>query len=106
MADSKKDTLWHVSLSTKADKQANKMPKKVLDQLTKLLKSMEISGPIQKDWPHFSSLEKSKKLVPKDSYHCHIKRGRPTYVACWQEVDKKKKSIEVFYVGTHEGSPY
>ena len=90
MADSKKDTLWHVSLSTKADKQAKRMKKDVLDRLTKLLKSIEIKGPIQKEWPHFSSLEKSK-LVPKDSYHCHIKRGRPTYVACWQEVDKKKR---------------
>jgi hypothetical protein len=81
------------------------MPKKVLDQLTKLLKGMELSGPIQKSWPHFSALEKSK-LVPEDSYHCHIKRGRPTYVVCWQEVNKKTKSIEVFYVGTHEGAPY
>lgn len=105
MADSKKDALWDVSLSPKADKQAKKLSKDVLDRLTKLLKSIEIKGPIQKEWPHFSSLQKSR-LVPEGSYHCHIKRGRPTYVACWQEVDKKRKIIEVFYVGTHEGSPY
>jgi hypothetical protein len=105
MIDPKKKPVWNVSLSTKADKRVKKMPKNVLDRLTKLLKSIEISGPIQKDWPHFSSLEKSK-LVPEDSYHCHIKRGHPTYVACWQEVNKKTRTIEVFYVGTHEGSPY
>lgn len=105
MTDSKKNPLWYVSLSTKADKRVKKLPKKVIDSLIKLIKNIELSGPIQKSWPHFSALEKSK-LVPEDSYHCHIKRGRPTYVACWQEVNKKTKIIEVFYVGTHEGAPY
>lgn len=105
MADSQKNVLWNVSLSTKTGKQARKLPKNVLDSLVKLIKNMELGGPIQKSFPNFSSLDKSK-LIPKDSYHCHIKKGRPTYVACWQEVSEKTKRIEVFYVGTHEGAPY
>jgi hypothetical protein len=36
---------------------------------------------------------------------CHLKKGRPTYVACWT-VDKKNKVIEVYYAGTHEKAPY
>jgi hypothetical protein len=70
-----------------------------------LMKELESSGPIRKNWPHFNKLTKSKS-VPESSYHCHLKEGRPTYVACWRIVDKVRKIIEVYYVGTHENAPY
>lgn len=37
-------------------------------------------------------------------HHCHLRKGKPTYVACWAVTNENK--IEVFYVGTHEGAPY
>ena len=33
-------------------------------------------------------------------------KGKPTYVCCWEVIDKQKKIIEVNYVGTHEKAPY
>ena len=56
-------------------------------------------GPVRGDWPNFSKLG-------KNTYHCHLKKGKPTYVACWRMLDKSKKVIEVYYVGTHEKAPY
>lgn len=53
-----------------------------------------------KEWKNFSS------LTGNDSYHCHLKKGKPTYVACWRIVSKKEKIIEVYYVGTHQNTPY
>ena len=41
-----------------------------------------------------------------DKRHCHLQKGRPTYVCCWEVINKKRKIIEVYYVGTHEKAPY
>ena len=60
---------------------------------------MEESGPIRGNWPNFSKLEKS-------DYHCHLKKGKPTYVACWRMINKQIKLLEIYYVGTHEKAPY
>jgi hypothetical protein len=46
----------------------------------------------------------TKQLYEK--YHCHLKAGRPTYVACWELIDKKIRILEVYYVGTREKAPY
>ena len=42
----------------------------------------------------------------ENRHHCHIKKGRPTYVAVWEEMDGAIQLIEVTYVGTHEKAPY
>lgn len=48
---------------------------------------------------------KNLGLIKGQGYwHCHIKSGRPTYVACWKAI-LKTKIIEVFCVGTHEDAP-
>ncbi len=96
---------WDVSYSNKAKKEALKLPPKVKFQLDVLAKEMETQGPYRKDWPHYGPLGKGSK-VPENAYHCHVKSGKPTYVACWRIEDKKLKMIEIFYVGTHENSPY
>lgn len=64
-----------------------------------LIKEMELLGPTIGNWPNFSKLSKVE-------FHCHLKKGKPTYVACWEVVNKKIKLIEVCYVGTHEKAPY
>lgn len=38
--------------------------------------------------------------------HCHLTEGKPTYVYCWEVIDKNAKLIEVYYAGTHEKAPY
>jgi len=100
----KENPEWEVTLSTSATKMEKKMPVKIRDLLVALIGDIEEIGPIQNDWPNYSKLEKTKR-VPENSFHCHLKKGRPTYVACWQK-SKIEKKIEVFYVGTHENAPY
>jgi hypothetical protein len=94
---------WTVTYSNPAGKQYRKLPEKMQAIITRLKKEIEITGPIRKNWAHFSGL--SGKNLPKNSYHCHLNAGRPTYVACWS-FEKKIKSVEIFYVGTHENAPY
>ena len=51
------------------------------------------------DWPDFSALSNNR-------YHCHLKKGHPTYVAIWEVRSKEIRLIEVTYAGTHEKAPY
>jgi len=90
---------WQIEYSTKARKQVKKLTGSIQDAILALVMDIESGGPVRGDWPNFSKLG-------RDKYHCHLKKGRPTYVACWKLIDKKKKQIEVYYVGTHEKAPY
>jgi hypothetical protein len=54
---------------------------------------------VRGDWPNYSKLAGGR-------HHCHLKKGKPTYVAVWEVLDKDIKLIEVQYVGTHEKAPY
>jgi len=90
---------WQVDFNSRSKKQRDKLPEKIRSILDRLAKQMEVSGPIRRDWKNFSKLT-------GDNYHCHLKKGRPTYVACWKVVDKKIQIIEVYYAGTHENAPY
>lgn len=99
---------WQVDLSRDAKKQYKKLAasglKKpsILDVIDALVLDLESKGPNLSDWPHYGIIHKSKK---ESYYHCHLRQGRPTYVACW-EADEQAKKIEVFYVGSHEDAPY
>jgi len=90
--------IWEVQLSNKTKKNLKKLPKEIVDLLSLLRRELKESGPIRGNWKNYS------KLGP-NLHHCHLKKGRPTYVACWKE-DKDKILIEVYYVGTHEKAPY
>lgn len=99
------ETAWEVFLSTQVVKLVRKFQKekpKIYATVFALVKDLEIHGPILKWWLNFGLLHKSKR-VANQSYHCHICRGKPTYVACWKV---NGKQIEVYYVGTHENAPY
>ena len=99
------DRNWMVDFSTKAKGAAERLKKdkpKARERLLTLVREIERDGPIRKNWPNFGSI----KGAENDSYHCHFKKGRPVYVACWGIADKKTKRIEVYYVGTHEHAPY
>lgn len=93
---------WSVQFTAHAAKASAKLPVPVRATLAALVTELEVCGPalFGKGWRHFGKLGGRK-----DEYHCHLKAGRPTYVACWRLV-AASRSIEVHYVGTHEGAPY
>jgi mRNA-degrading endonuclease RelE of RelBE toxin-antitoxin system len=90
---------WTVRIHKQVDKQAARLPRTVLDRLLLLVEEISHAGPVRGNWPHYSKLGDGR-------HHCHLKRGRPTYVAVWEERDREIKLIEVVYAGTHEKAPY
>lgn len=64
-----------------------------------LVQEIQQTGPVRGSWKNYSKLGKLR-------HYCHLKAGRPTYVACWEVVDKQIKIVEVYYVCTHEKAPY
>lgn len=64
-----------------------------------LVVDIQCNGPVRGNWKNYG------KLGPED-HHCHLKRGRPTYVACWKVINRNSNIVEVYYVGTHEKAPY
>ncbi len=93
---------WKVELTAKVNRQKNKLPERIYRRLNALLLAIEQSGPVQPSMPHFGKL----KNWPGEYYHCHLNKGRPTYVAIWQVKDDIAVLVEVTYVGTHEKAPY
>jgi hypothetical protein len=89
---------WRVELSKRAEKSLGKLPAPVINALALLIRDIESTGPVRGDWPNYG------KLGPK-THHCHLKKGRPTYVAVWAETDTGYV-VEVTYAGTHEKAPY
>lgn len=100
------DPEWDVVLSRKTAKQVACLPPVVFRIFEVLIEDLQEHGPEQKDWPNFGPLKGQKGQKKGDMrYRCHLKRGRPTYVACWHVVGKSIE-IEVYYAGTHEKAPY
>jgi hypothetical protein len=94
---------WKVRFSTRAKGQYEKLKmngkRPPINEMIDFLAIELRKGPERVDWPNYGPLS-------KNSYHCHLKKGKPTYVACWTVLDYKQKQIEVYYVGTHEGASY
>lgn len=96
---------WSVNLGRDAKKQYKRLEhsglKKpsIIDAIDLLVIDLQESGPYLTTWPHYGSLK-------DNHFHCHLRKGKPTYVACWEVINKKTKKIEVYYVGSHEGAPY
>ena len=91
--------MWKIRWTPKARKAAGKLPLPVQGAVWLLIGDLEMKGPIAGNWPNYSKLGGNK-------HHCHVKKGRPTYVVVWWEVREETKLIEVTYVGTHENAPY
>ena len=99
---------WTVGYSTKAEKQAKRLKKEhpnVYAAAAALAKEIELCGPYRHNWPNYGPLKKGNG-IPDGSFHCHVKKGKPTYVVCWCIENKKVKIVEIYYVGTHEKAPY
>ena len=92
--------MWEVKFSSRSAKQAKRLPEGVRRVLKVLVRDLQLHGPIASKWPNFG------KLKDKDCYHCHLKKGHPTYVAFWKVLESEIKLIEVKFVGTHESADY
>lgn len=93
------DDIWTVNLIGQAKKFDSNLSSFAKNAFFTLLKELKMSGPYRINWPNYTKMT-------GDDYHCHIKKGHPTYVVCWKIYDKKYKIIEVYYAGTHEKAPY
>lgn len=93
---------WEVKFSKRAEKQVGLLPQKAQFALRLLVKDLQTKGPATEMWPNYGKL----KGLGGDKRHCHLLKGRPTYVCCWEVLDKQLKLIEVYYVGSHEKAPY
>jgi hypothetical protein len=93
---------WKVELSRRVEKAVTGLPLEVQSAFWLLAQEIAQQGPVRFNWPHYG------RLHPKhdDRHHCHLRGGRPTYVACWQVKDKRVKLVEIYYAGTHEKAPY
>jgi mRNA-degrading endonuclease RelE of RelBE toxin-antitoxin system len=89
---------WTVTFHRKVDKSLDRLPAAVQKHLFRLVYEIELLGPVRGNWTNYSKLDGNR-------HHCHLKIGRPTYVAVWTE-DKENITVEVVYAGTHENAPY
>lgn len=90
---------WTVRVHRRVEKTFPRLPEKIRDALITLMREIELTGPVRYNWPNYGWM-KDRKM-----HHCHLKKGRPTYVACWQ-ADRLEITVEVIYAGTHEKAPY
>lgn len=92
-------TDWKVVATGQAKKAEKNLSLKAYISYLTLLKELVLLGPYRANWPNYTKM-------PHEDYHCHIEKGRPTYVVCWRIVNKKDKEIEIYYAGTHEKVRY
>ncbi len=90
---------WTVNFGRQVQRIQERLPKKVAKALAALALELAALGPVRGNWPNYGKLEPGR-------HHCHLKKGKPTYVALWVEGEREIKLIEVIYVGTHEKAPY
>lgn len=91
--------MWQVRLSKKVDKKSKSLPRTIQALLFQLMHEIATLGPVRGNWPNYSKLKNTQ-------HHCHLKKGKPCYVAVWEEKDKQVRLVEVIYAGTHEKAPY
>ena len=91
--------MWTVKVHSKVVKALKKLPIPVQKAFEQLAFDLQATGPVAGAWPNYG------KLGPT-VHHCHLKKGRPTYVSVWWEIKDAERLIEVMYVGTHEKAPY
>ena len=95
------ERIWDVEVIGQAKKYHKNLSTKAKISFASLLKELIELGPYRVKWSHYT-----KEVNANEKYHCHLNKGKPTYVVCWRIVDKHKRIIEVYYAGTHENAPY
>ena len=87
---------WAITFTSKAEKQAKKLPLREQEKLQFLLKDLRVCGPVVPHWRNYSKLAGGY-------YHCHLSYR---WVAFWELKDNELKIIEVYYLGSRENAPY
>lgn len=90
---------WTARIGKRIEKDVLKLPKHIQITLAVLLRDLEQNGPIRGNWPNYGKLARHR-------HHCHLKKGRPTYVAVWEDSSDNVQIIEIIYAGTHGRAPY
>ncbi len=90
---------WEIRISKKAAKNLKRLPVSIQERFKALALELRVAGPVRDGWPNYGKIRGAGNC-----HHCHIKKGKPTYVAVWQVKDGN--ILEVIYVGTHEGADY
>lgn len=90
---------WEVVFGRQVQRALARLPRTIAKSLVFLTKEIETMGPVRGNWPNYGKLS-------RDLHHCHLKKGKPTYVAVWEVRNREIRLIEVTYVGTHEKAPY
>lgn len=90
--------MWTVITNKQVYKALNTYPQ-IKEKVQLLYNDLHQYGPHLYKWSHFSKLSDGR-------FHCHLKSGRPTFVAVWTIKDNTIQLLEVQYVGTHENAPY
>ncbi len=94
---------WTVKFSRYATKQTQKINKRLLRVFQLLIEDLISDGPmLSNKWSNFGKL---KGVGDRELWHSHLIKGKPTYVCCWEVIDKLNRVIEVYYVGSHEKAP-
>ena len=91
--------MWKVKAHSRVQKALKTLPEPVRLAFRRLALDLKANGPVAGNWPNYGKLGENQ-------HHCHLKKGRPTYVSVWWEIKEETKLIEVTYVGTHEKAPY
>jgi mRNA-degrading endonuclease RelE of RelBE toxin-antitoxin system len=87
--------MFSVKITKMAAKGILKMPEKIQEKMTVLLKDLRNKGPVRSEWPNYGKLN-------HNIYHCHLAHK---WVACWKH-EKTTIIIEVYYAGSRENAPY
>lgn len=94
---------WYVVVTRRALKQIGQLPSLIKASTLLLMRDIKCNGPgTSGRWKNCGKF----RGMRGDRYHCHVSKGRPTYVCCWQVINKKIRIVEVYYVGTYEKAPY
>jgi mRNA-degrading endonuclease RelE of RelBE toxin-antitoxin system len=90
---------WEVRFHRKVNKQVPNLPSRVRSALAALARDIEANGPVRGNWPNYGKLGDKR-------HHCHLKKGKTTFVAIWEERGDDIHLVEVTYAGSHEKAPY
>ncbi len=81
---------WRITITRKVKKQLDKINYDFLSVFRLLVEDLSEYGPRpSRRWQNYSKLKGGKNT---DKRHCHLIRGNPTYVCCWEIIDKKNKN--------------
>lgn len=88
-----------MTISGKARKQIRDLPGAPKRAAWDLVREIGDLGPVRGNWPNYGKISPVR-------HHCHLCKGKTTYVAVWEVLNKRARVVEIRYAGTHEKANY